>query len=109
MTRMAIERCDAGGARGSSNFAHDEAVFTPTLCYFKKMKIAQGRVVRGSVVTRSKFPEGARVTLVEHDDRTPVGLDPDEEAAILKGIEEIEAGRGIPVMRLRSKLRRHRS
>ncbi len=70
------------------------------------MKIAQGRVVRGAVVTRSRFPEGTRVTLVEHDERSPIGLDPDEEAAIMRGIAEIEAGRGIPVTRLRAKLRR---
>lgn len=70
------------------------------------MKTAQAKVVRGTIVTRSKFREGARLTLVEHDDRTPLIIDPDDEAAILKGISEIEAGRGIPVARVRAKLRR---
>src|SRR5262249_11260290 len=36
---------------------------------------------------------------------TPVGLDPDEEAGVLKGIAEIAAGRGIPVRTVRRKLR----
>jgi hypothetical protein len=58
------------------------------------VKIAPGRVVRGAVA------------LVEPDKRTPIGLDPDDEAAILKGITQIEAGRGIPAARLQAKLRR---
>ena len=70
------------------------------------MKTAQAKVVRGAIVTRSKFAEGTRLTLVEHDERTPITLDPDDEAAILKGIEEIESGRGIPVARARARLRR---
>ena len=70
------------------------------------MKTAKARVVRGAIVTRSKFPEGTRLTLVEHDARSPITLDPDDEAAILKGIEEVEAGRGIPVARARARLRR---
>lgn len=70
------------------------------------MRVAQGRVVRGSVRTRARFPEGARLTLIQHDDRPPVELDPDEEAGVLKGIAEIEAGKGVPASRLRRKLRR---
>jgi hypothetical protein len=70
------------------------------------MKIAQGRIVRGAVVTRSRFTDGTRVTLVEHDERSPLALDPDEEASILKGITEVESGRGVPVARFRAKLRR---
>jgi hypothetical protein len=70
------------------------------------VKTAKAKVVRGAIVTRSKFPEGTRLTLVEHDSRTPLTLDPDDEAAILKGIEEIESGSGIPVARARARLRR---
>jgi len=70
------------------------------------MKVAQGRVVRGEITTRARFPEGARLTLVQHDERPPVALDPDEEAGVLAGIAEIDAGKGIPVSRLRRKLRR---
>ena len=70
------------------------------------MKVAQGRVVRGEITTRARFPEGARLTLVQHDDRPPIDLDPDEEAEVLAGIGEIEAGKGIPASRVRQKLRR---
>jgi hypothetical protein len=72
------------------------------------MKVAHGRVVRGAVRTRARFPEGARLTLIQHDDRPPVELDPIDEAGVLKGIAEIETGKGIPVSRLRRKLRQHR-
>jgi hypothetical protein len=39
-------------------------------------------------------------------ERLPVGLDPEEEAGVLKGIAEIAAGRGIPVHTVSRKLRR---
>ena len=70
------------------------------------MKVAHGRVVRGTIVTRARFPEGARITLVQHDERPAIDLDPDEEAGVLAGIAEIEAGKGIDASRLRRKLRR---
>lgn len=75
-------------------------------CYIRLMKIATGRIVRGEVVTRARFPEGARVRIVMEDDRPPVDLDPDEEAGMLKGIQEFEQGKGLPASRLRAKLRR---
>jgi hypothetical protein len=72
------------------------------------MRVAQGRVVRGAVRTRARFPEGARLTLIQHDDRAPIQLDPDEEAGVREGIAEIESGKGIPTSRLRHRLRRRR-
>ena len=70
------------------------------------MKIATGRIVKGAVVTRARFPEGARVRIVLEDDRPPAELEPDEEAGMLKGIQEFKEGKGMPVSRLRAKLRR---
>lgn len=70
------------------------------------MKIASGRVVKGTVVTRTRFPEGARVRIVQEDERSPIDLDPDEEAGMLKGLQEFESGQGRPASRLRAKLRR---
>ncbi len=72
------------------------------------MKVAHGRVVHGAIKTRARFPEGARLTLVQHDERPPIALDAEEEAGVLMGIAEIEAGRGLPGSRLRAKLRRRR-
>jgi len=77
-------------------------------CYRVAMRLASARVVKGSIVTRARFPEGTRLTLVPHDDGPPVGLDPDEEGGVLKGIAEIAAGRGIPVRTVRRKLRGRR-
>lgn len=70
------------------------------------MKTAQAKVVRGAIVTRAKFPEGARLTLVAHDERTPITLSLDDQTAVIAGIAEIKAGRGIPVARVRARLRR---
>jgi hypothetical protein len=72
------------------------------------MKTAQAKIVGGAIVTRAKFREGARLTLVVHDERKPVTLSLDDEAAILAGISEIEAGQGITVARARAKLRGRR-
>ncbi len=69
------------------------------------LKIATGRIVKG-VVTRTRFPEGARVRIVQEDERAPIDLDPDEEAGMLKGLEEFAKGHGKPASRLRVKLRR---
>ena len=71
------------------------------------MKVATGRIVRGAIVTRARFPEGARVRIVLEDDREPVDLDQDEEAGMLKGLLEIAEGKGRPAAVLRTKLRRH--
>lgn len=112
----------AGARNGGSPQAGDpgrgglrERAALPTPCCRRQVlrrratvhpvKMAQAKVVRGAIVTRSKFPDGTRLTLVEHDERTPITVGPDDEAAILKGIEEIEAGHGIPVTRARARLR----
>lgn len=71
------------------------------------MKVATGRIVKGAVVTRARFRDGARVRIIEEDERPPVDLDPDEEAGMLRGLQEIEDGKGLPVSQLRAKLRRH--
>lgn len=71
------------------------------------MKVAAGRIVKGAVVTRARLPEGARMRIVLEDNRPPVHLDPDEEAGMLKGLQEFEEGKGLPISRLRTKLRRH--
>ena len=71
------------------------------------MPAVSGRVVKGKVVTRARLREGARVVVLVEDSRPPIDLDPDEEAGVLKGIQEIKDGKGLPVSRLRAKLRRH--
>jgi hypothetical protein len=70
------------------------------------MKIAHGRIVKGSVVTRAKLPEGARVTVVAHDERRPIRLTAGEEDDVAAGLAEIDAGRRVPAARVRERLRR---
>ena len=69
------------------------------------MKAARARVVKGRIVTRAKFPEGARLTVVMRED-PPIDLTSDEEEAMLRGIASIEAGKGIPLDEFRAILRR---
>jgi hypothetical protein len=71
------------------------------------MKSARAKVVRGKIVTRAKFPEGAKLTILMDDDRPPIAVDAEDEAAILRGIAEIEAGKGIPLAKFLAKLRRY--
>ena len=73
------------------------------------MQIAEGRVVKGAILTRAKLREGARVTVIQHDDRPPVKLSPAEETDVLAGIREIEEGKAEPVEKLRARIRRHRA
>ena len=70
------------------------------------MKAARAKVVKGKIVTRAKFPEGAELTVVMRDRTEPVELTPDEEAAMLRGIASIKAGKGIPLAEVRAILRR---
>jgi hypothetical protein len=71
------------------------------------MKAARAKVVKGKIVTRAKFPEGARLTILMDDDRPPLPISAEDEAAVAKGIAEIEAGKGIPLDKFLDKLRRY--
>lgn len=70
------------------------------------MKSARAKVVKGKIVTRAKFPEGAELTVVMRDKAPPIILSTDEEEAMLRGIASIKAGRGIPLEEFRAILRR---
>ena len=70
------------------------------------MKSARAKVVKGTIVTRAKFPEGARLTILMDDDGPPVDLSPDDEAAMIKGLASIKAGKGISLEAFRARRRR---
>ncbi len=72
------------------------------------MKVAQGRVVNGTVVTETHLPEGARVAIVLDDNQPPFDLDPDDELAIEAAVKDLDAGAGKPVSELGSMLARYR-
>lgn len=70
------------------------------------MKAVRARVVRGRIVTRAKFPEGARLTIAMREEEPPVDLAPEDEKAMLRGIASIKAGQGVAFEEFRAILRR---
>jgi hypothetical protein len=70
------------------------------------MKAARAKVVKGKIVTRAKFPEGADLTVVMREPASPTALTADEESALLGAIASIRAGKGVPLERFRALLRR---
>ena len=70
------------------------------------MKAIRAKVVKGKIVTRAKLPEDSELTVVMRDARPPVELTQEEEAAMLRGIALIRAGRGIPFHEFRAILHR---
>ena len=72
------------------------------------MKVAQGRVVNGTVVTATQLPEGARGAIVMDDDEPPFDLEPEDEVAIAAAVKALDAGGGGPVSDLESMLSRYR-
>ena len=72
----------------------------------KLVKAARARIVKGKIVMRAKFPEGARLTILMDDDRPPLVLAPEDEVAMLRGLESIQAGMGVPLEAFRAMLRR---
>ena len=55
-------------------------------------------------MTRTKFPEGARLTILMDDDSPPVDLSPEDEAAMLEGLASIK-GIGLEALRARRRRR----
>lgn len=70
------------------------------------MKAARAKVVKGKIVTRARFPEGAELTVVMREKQPPIDLAPEEEEAMLRGLESIRAGNGMPLHQFRTILRR---
>jgi hypothetical protein len=70
------------------------------------MKAARAKVVNGKIVTRMRFPEGAKLTILMDDDRPPVALSPDDESAMLRGVASIKAGKGVGLEEVRAILKR---
>lgn len=70
------------------------------------VKSARARVVKGRIVTRAKFPEGAELTVILREPKRPIALTREEEAAMLRGIASIRAGKGISLAGFRALLSR---
>ena len=76
--------------------------------YPSNMKVAQGRVVNGAVVSETPLPEGARVAILLDDDEDAFELEPEDEAAIESATKALDAGQGKPVAELNSLLDQYR-
>lgn len=70
------------------------------------LRAVSATVVKGTVVTRAKLPEGARLTVVVHEDDESIVLDTADQAEVSRGIGEINAGNFVNADRARSFLRR---
>ena len=78
----------------------------PQVLFFPPMRAARAKVVKGKIVTRTKFPEGAELTVVMREKVPSIDLTRDEEEAMLRGIAAIRAGNGVPLDEFRALLRR---
>jgi hypothetical protein len=72
------------------------------------VKVAQGRVVNGAVITEAKLPEGARVAVLIDDHEPEFNLDPEDEHAIEAATKALDAGEGKPVSELAQMLAQYR-
>jgi hypothetical protein len=71
------------------------------------MRVATGKVIDGRVVVDgAAFDEGALVTVLARDDDETFDLAPDQEAALLAAIAEIERGEFTSADQLLQKLPR---
>ncbi len=75
--------------------------------YLKAMSVAIGTVVNGKIVVEGlELAEGARVTILTHDNEAAVRLDPIEEAELLQALDEADREEGISAEDLFERLRR---
>jgi hypothetical protein len=72
------------------------------------MKVATGKVVDGKVILDDgSFPERAVVTVLARDDDETFVASPEQEAALLSVIAEVERGDTVSAERLLERLRRY--
>ena len=53
-----------------------------------RVKSARAKVVRGKIMPRANFPEGAKLTILMDDDCPPIAVDAEDEAASLRGVAD---------------------
>ena len=71
------------------------------------MKVATGKVIGGKIVLEDEpLAEGSVVTVVAREDDETFEVSPEEEKALLAGIDQAERGEVISWKELRERLRR---
>ena len=69
-------------------------------------RIATGKVVDGTIVTRTKFPEGTKLVLQVEEPVSVVELDAEDERAIDRALASVREGKGISLDKFRAILQR---
>jgi hypothetical protein len=64
------------------------------------MRSARAKVVKGKIVTRTKFPDGTKLFLLVDEPQPAVELDEEDELAIRRARASLRAGKGIPMDKL---------
>jgi hypothetical protein len=64
------------------------------------MRSARAKVVKGKIVTRTKFPEGTKLFLFVDEPQPVVELNEEDELAIRRARASIRAGKVVPMEKL---------
>jgi hypothetical protein len=64
------------------------------------MRSARAKVVKGKIVTRTKFPEGTKLFLLVDEPQPVIELDEEDELAIRRARASIRVGKGVPMDKL---------
>ncbi len=71
------------------------------------MRVATGKIVGGKVVVDGEaFADGAEVTIIAGEDNELFTASPEQEAALLAAVAEIERGEVVSASELLGRLRR---
>jgi hypothetical protein len=71
------------------------------------MIITTGRVRSGKIeIDDDSLPEGTKVTVLASEGRETFDLDPEDEAALLAAIAEVERGDSVSAAEVRQKIHR---
>ena len=71
------------------------------------MRVATGKIVDGKVVVDGEaFVDGAEVTIIAGEDNELFTASPEQEAALLAAVAEIQRGEVVSAAELLSRLRR---
>lgn len=70
------------------------------------MRAVRAKVVKGKIVTKTKFPDGTKLLLVVDEPTLPVELDAEDEAAISRALASTRAGKAISLAKFRTLLNR---
>lgn len=69
------------------------------------MRTARAKVVNGKIVTKVKYPNGTKLTLVPDEPQPEIELDEEDRVALDEAIEATRTGKLIPLATVRALLR----